>query len=106
MIVKHSDADPVSMLPGITRRTLSQGEALMLCEFSFDARVEIPVHTHPNEQVGYVAKGHVEMTIAGEKYELNQGDSYSAPSNVPHGAFTLEPTIIIDTFYPPREDYK
>jgi quercetin dioxygenase-like cupin family protein len=48
----------------------------------------------------------VEMTIGGEKHELHQGDSYYAPPNVPHGALTLEPSIIVDTFYPPREDYK
>jgi quercetin dioxygenase-like cupin family protein len=46
------------------------------------------------------------MTIDGEEYELKKGDSYAVPSNVPHGAFTLEPTIIEDAFYPPREDYR
>jgi quercetin dioxygenase-like cupin family protein len=106
MIVKHGDVEPVSTLPGITRRTLSLGESLMLCEFTFDAQVEVPIHTHPNEQVGYIATGHVEMTIAGKKFELKKGDSYSAPANIPHGAFTFEPTVIVDAFYPPREDYK
>jgi quercetin dioxygenase-like cupin family protein len=46
------------------------------------------------------------MIIDGEKTELMKGDSYSAPSNVPHGVFTLEPSKIVDTFYPPREDYQ
>jgi quercetin dioxygenase-like cupin family protein len=45
------------------------------------------------------------MTIAGQETELGKGDSYCAASNVPHGAYTLEPTVIIDTFAPPREDY-
>jgi quercetin dioxygenase-like cupin family protein len=106
MIKKNIDAMPVHVLPGLLRRTLAQSEKLMLCEFTFDTHVEVPIHTHPNEQVGYVAEGRVEMTIEGQKYELKKGDSYCAPSNVPHGAFTLEPTIIVDTFYPPREDYK
>ncbi len=102
----NKDAKPVTMLPGLTRRTLAQGKSLMLCEFKFDAHVEVPIHTHPHEQVGYVVEGHVEMTIGGEKFELRKGDSYFAPSNVPHGALTLEPSVIVDTFYPPREDYK
>jgi len=106
MIFMNKDAKPVNALPGLIRKTLAQSQSLMLCEFTFDANVEIPIHTHPHEQVGYVAKGRVEMIIDGKKYELKQGDSYCAPSNVPHGAHTLEPTIIVDTFYPPREDYR
>jgi len=106
MINLNKDAKTVNMLPGLTRKTLAQGQSMMICEFTFEAHVEIPVHSHPHEQVGYVAKGRVEMTIDGKKYELCKGDSYSAPSNVPHGALTLEPTVIVDTFCPPREDYQ
>lgn len=106
MIFLNKDAKSVNMLPGIIRKTLAQGQSLMLCEFKFDAHVEIPIHTHPHEQVGYLVEGHVEMTIGGVKYELKKGDSYYAPSDVPHGAFTLEPSVIVDTFYPPREDYR
>ena len=106
MNFQNKDAKPVKMLPGLTRKTLALGKSMMLCEFTFDAQVTIPVHSHPHEQVGYVVEGHVEMTIDGKKYELVKGDSYSAPSNVPHGAFTLEPSVIVDTFCPPREDYQ
>jgi quercetin dioxygenase-like cupin family protein len=106
MIYLNKDAAPINMLPGLVRRTLAQTKSVMLCEFTFDAHVEIPIHTHPHEQVGYIVKGRVEMTIDGQTLELKKGDSYSVPSNVPHGAFTLEPTIIVDAFYPPREDYK
>ena len=106
MILKSSDAKPVNMLPGLTRKTLAQSQTMMICEFKFDAQVTIPIHTHPHDQVGYLVEGHVEMTIDGEKYDLVKGDSYSAPSNVPHGVLTLEPSIIVDTFSPPREDYQ
>jgi quercetin dioxygenase-like cupin family protein len=106
MILLNKEAAPINMLPGLVRRSLAQTKSIMLCEFTFDAHVEIPLHTHPHEQVGYIVEGHVQMTIDGEKFELRNGDSYSAPSNVPHGAFTFEQTIIVDAFYPPREDYK
>jgi quercetin dioxygenase-like cupin family protein len=106
MIFLNKDAASINMLPGLVRRTLAQTESIMLCEFTFDVHVEIPIHTHPHEQVGYIVAGRVEMTIDGQKFEIKKGDSYSAPSNVPHGAFTLEPSIIVDAFYPPREDYK
>lgn len=106
MIVLNKEAKPVQALPGLVRRTLAQSENLMLCEFTFETNTEVPIHTHPHEQVGYIASGRTEMTIDGKKFELGKGDSYCAPPNVPHGAFTLEPTVIIDTFYPPREDYR
>lgn len=106
MINLNKDSVPIDVLPGLIRRTLAQTQSMMLCEFTFDTNVEVPIHTHPNEQVGYLVKGRVEMTIDGKKTELRQGDSYSAPASVPHGVFTLEPSVIVDTFFPPREDYK
>lgn len=105
MITYHNATNPVNMLPGLIRRTLATSQNMMLCEFTFEAGVIIPMHSHPHEQVGYVVKGRVEMTIAGQTQTLTTGDSYCAPSDVPHSALTREPTIIIDTFTPPREDY-
>ena len=106
MITYHADVAPIAALPGITRRTLATSDVLMLCEFTFAAQVRIPIHTHPHEQVGYVVYGRVEMTIDGQACILGPGDSYCAAGNIPHGALTLEPTMIIDTFTPPREDYR
>ena len=105
MITYRSATNPVTMLPGLIRRTLATSQKMMICEFTFEAGVRIPIHSHPHEQVGYVVVGCVEMTVADHTATLTAGDSYYAPSDVPHGALTLEPTIIIDTFTPPREDY-
>ncbi len=106
MIFPKQESKPVNMLPGLTRRTLAQTQNLMVCEFTFEGGVTIPIHSHPHEQVGYLVSGHMVMTIDGKKYELYKGDSYCAPSNIPHGAFSLEPSVIVDTFNPPREDYR
>jgi len=94
------------MLPGLVRRTLVTGPAMMLVEFTFQANVQVPTHAHPHEQVGYVASGRVRLTIDGQSHELTAGDTYCAPANIPHSALALEPSIVIDTFNPPREDYK
>jgi quercetin dioxygenase-like cupin family protein len=106
MILQHSQSTPVDMLPGISRRTLITTDKLMICEFKFVAGAEVPTHSHPHEQVGYVVSGKVVMTINGEDYELTSGDSYAAPSGIPHSARIVDETVIIDTFSPPREDYK
>lgn len=106
MIYRNTDATPVEMLPGLVRRTLADGESMMLCEFTFDAGVEVPNHSHPHEQVGYVVSGRLRMIVDGQSHDLGPGDSYHAPSNVPHGALTLEPSVMVDVFSPPREDYR
>jgi unsaturated pyranuronate lyase len=106
MIYLNKDAKPICVLPGLTRRTLALGQTMMVCEFIFDSHVSVPIHNHHHEQVGYIVEGRVEMSIDGKKFELLKGDTYVAPSNVPHGAYTLEPTVIVDTFCPPREDYQ
>ncbi len=106
MIFLNKNAVPIKVLPGLIRKTLAQGSSMMLCEFTFDAYVTIPTHTHPHEQVGYLVEGHVEMNIGGTKFMLQKGDAYCTPPNVPHGAYTLEPSVIVDTFCPPREDYR
>ena len=106
MIIQNKDSKPIRVLPGLTRRTLAQGQSMMVCEFIFEAHVTVPIHSHPHEQVGYIVEGRVEMSIAENKFDLLKGDSYVAPPNVPHGAYTLEPAVIVDTFCPPREDYR
>jgi quercetin dioxygenase-like cupin family protein len=106
MITLNKDAKPINSMPGVIRRTLATGESMMICEFTFEANTTIPIHSHPHEQVGYVVDGHVEMDIGGQKFALLKGDSYYAPSNVPHGAKMFMPTIIVDSFSPPREDYR
>jgi len=106
MIVKGTDRAPVKMLPGILRKTLVEGDKIMICEFTLERGAEIPVHTHPQEQAGYVASGRARLIIDGREFELGPGDTYHAASNVPHGAVILEPSVIVDSFCPPREDYR
>lgn len=96
----------MEMAPGLVRRTLVSGEALMICRFDLEVGVEIPSHTHPHDQAGYVARGRIRITVDGESRELGPGDSYSAGSSVPHSAVALEKSVVVDTFFPPREDYK
>ena len=106
MIYRYKDAQPVEMVPGLLRRTLITGKSMMICEFTLEKGVEIPAHAHPHEQVGYVASGKVRITVGDESTVLEQWDCYYAPSGVMHGAEVLEKAIVVDTFNPPREDYR
>lgn len=107
MFYQCADAARVQMAPGLIRRTLISGEKLMICRFDLDQGVEIPAHFHPHDQAGYVVSGLIRVTIDGEGLELSPGDSYCAPSGVLHSAQALEKTVVVvDTFSPPREDYR
>ena len=66
----------------------------------------LPQHKHPEEQTGYLVSGHMILVIEGERHELMPGDSWAIPGNVEHGAETLEDSVALEVFSPPREDYK
>ena len=84
MFYQYADAARVQMAPGLIRRTLISGETLMICRFDLDQGVEIPSHSHPHDQAGYVVSGLIRVTVDGEGLELGPGDSYCAPSGVLH----------------------
>lgn len=94
------------MAPGLIRRTLVSGDKLMICRFDLDLGVKIPSHAHPHDQAGYVVLGKIRITVDGKSCDLGPGDSYSASSGVLHSAIALEPSVVVDTFSPPREDYR
>ena len=103
--ISRADAQPVEMLPGLIRRTLAWGEKALMCEFTAEEGVIIPMHSHPHEQVGYVISGRVEFTVEDESYVARAGDSYAIPGHVEHAAHFLEPTVLVEVFSPVREEY-
>lgn len=103
---QYKDATSVQMAPGLIRRTLISGETLMICRFDLEGGVEIPGHSHPHYQAGYVVSGLIRVTVDGQSSTLGPGDSYCAPSGILHSAIALEKTVVVDTFSPPREDYR
>lgn len=106
MMFRYTDAVPVEMIPGLVRRNLAEGGSLMICEFILEKGVKIPPHSHPHEQIGYVASGKVRISVDGKSSDLGPGDCYFAPSGISHGALVLERAVVVDTFTPPREDYR
>ena len=94
------------MLPGLIRRTLVCSDNMMICRFDLDKGVKIPDHSHSHDQAGYVVSGKIRITVDGKSLDLGAGDSYSAPPNALHSAQALEASVVVDAFYPPRDDYR
>ena len=104
-IIKGDRAAPMEMAPGVLRRTLGHGEEMLLAEFTIAAGSEVPTHSHPHAQVGYVVSGRMRLTVGDEAHDLQAGDSYYIPGDVPHAATVPEDSLVVDVFCPPREDY-
>jgi quercetin dioxygenase-like cupin family protein len=67
----------------------------------------VPVHSHPHEQVGMVYSGRAILKIGDRERIAKKGDFYCIPANVPHSDRCIgdEPFVMLDVFYPLREDF-
>lgn len=102
----NEDKNPwIEIAPGIKRRTITSGATMYQMRAQLDAGSRLPEHSHPQEQIAHVVSGRIRMFVGGTAHELKSGDAIYLPGNVPHGVETLEDTVVIDTFSPPRNDY-
>jgi quercetin dioxygenase-like cupin family protein len=65
-----------------------------------------PVHSHPEEQWGYLLQGECVRIQDGEEVQMKIGDFWYTPSNVPHGVRVgASGALVMDIFSPPRDAY-
>ena len=105
MFKPNKDATPLEMLPGVVRRTLCSGDRVTLCEFTLEKGAVVPLHTHEDEQAGYVMRGRMLFKIGDEEREVVAGYGYVVPGNVPHMVTVLEDGMVVEVFSPPRKEY-
>ena len=90
-------------------RTVTYLENLMVvvCDFTNGPALSPdPPHSHPHEQITYVAEGELIFFKSGKGIHLSKGDVITIPSGVPHCIQTLSGYVrLIDTFSPIRKDY-
>jgi quercetin dioxygenase-like cupin family protein len=48
------------------------------------------VHQHPQEQIVYMLKGHMQVTTEGHETVIGPGQAALFPSNSPHGTLMLD----------------
>jgi quercetin dioxygenase-like cupin family protein len=72
-----------------------------------EPNLQVPEHRHENEQLGFVLRGKITMTVGGESRTLEVGETYSIPGNTPHAAATgSEGATVVDVFSPVRSDWE
>src|SRR5438309_12124275 len=101
-----ADVPPARIWDGVLARVVN-GERVTVGFVDLDPGVLVPEHRHENEQVGFVQRGSVTMTIAGQSQELGVGETYSIAGGVPHSARAgADGASVVDVFAPVREDWK
>lgn len=104
-VVPFDESCGVRLAAGVMRRHV-HGEQGTIAVFEFETGAKIPLHHHPNEQITYILKGAVDVTVAGVKHRVSAGELIVLPPNVPHSFEALEPTTDLDFFSPPRADWE
>lgn len=106
--LKYADAEKETI--GEKRvRYLTHTDNVMMVVIDFDdgpTDEPDPPHSHPHEQVSYVADGKVIFFLDGEPTELGPGDMFTVPPDVPHTVQLLTKHVrLVDTFTPLRQDF-
>jgi len=90
-------------------RTIAHLENLMIvvCDFKNGPMDNPdPPHSHPHEQIAYVAKGELLFFRGEEELHLKEGDIVTIPSGLPHYIKTISKHVrLVDTFNPVRKDF-
>ena len=105
MFRTQDSRDYLKPVPGVEQKTLVYGEKTLMTEFVLKAGADIPSHSHPHEQSGYLVKGHIRLSIGKDIHDVHPGDAWCIPGGVAHGARTIEDAVAVEVFSPVREDY-
>jgi len=100
-----ADVRPFSPLAGFQMQAVIGG-AMMANWVRIEPNQLMPRHQHPQEQLGIMLEGTLELTIGDETRVLKPGHAYTIPGDVPHHARTMDDgCLVLDIFSPAREDY-
>lgn len=104
--VKNAELQAVNQRPGLTRRTMTYNEDIMMCMFEEEQGFTLELHTHEAVQSGYMISGKVKFFKEDGSYIIVEpGDSYTFDSMEAHGSECLEHAVFIECFTPMRREY-
>jgi unsaturated pyranuronate lyase len=95
----------VEALNPLLGRHFVVGQNIMLARVLLKKGCIVPEHSHPNEQLTFIAEGALKFWIDGKIIVVNAGEVLTIPPNMPHKAEALEDTVDFDVFNPPRADW-
>lgn len=98
---------PVLLMRGeAVRSRRVEGERITLAVFELDPGATVPMHDHPQEQIGICLSGSIRFRVGDEERELLPGGTWRIGSGVPHEATAgAGGAIAIEVFSPIRDDW-
>ncbi|MBW1782811.1 MAG: cupin domain-containing protein [Deltaproteobacteria bacterium] len=105
MFYKKNNTGYKTLAEGVQLKTLVHGEKTHLCEFRIQKGSQVPEHSHPHEQSGYLISGRIKFILKDEAFEAEPGDSWCVPGDDVHAAEVLEDSVMVEVFCPVRQDY-
>jgi quercetin dioxygenase-like cupin family protein len=94
--------------PGRERR-IAHLENLMVVVYDFSdgpMKSPEPPHSHPHEQITYVAAGELKLFKNNKEFYLREGDVITIKPNVSHCIQTLSKHVkLVDSFNPIRQEF-
>ncbi len=107
--INPDEAPQLLQMAGLETKILTglKGEKMMMVLNSTLPGHSVPMHSHPHEQIGIVYAGKAKLMIGDEERIVEKGDFYCIPGGVEHTDTTIgdEPFVMLDIFYPVREDF-
>ena len=83
--------DQIDYQPGqVVSKTLVQNDKVSVTLFSFDQGEEISTHASGGDAMGTVLEGCGRLTVGGEVFLLNEGETLIMPKDIPHGVYGEE----------------
>ena len=105
MFTPSSSSGYRDILPGIRFKALASGAKTLFAEFHLGKGANLPRHSHPHEQTGYLISGSIQLTIGDKSFDVRPGDCWCIEGGVEHQAVILEDSVAIEVFSPVREEY-
>jgi quercetin dioxygenase-like cupin family protein len=105
MFWKKNGEDYSVVAEGIGRKTLVHGERTLMTEFLLAEGANILLHSHPEEQTGYLVAGLMRLSIGSESREMFTGDNWAIPAVVEHRLAILEDSMALEVFSTIRMDF-
>lgn len=107
-ILKYDETPGERIREGAERRIGHTDNLMIVVVDFYDGPTDRPdpPHSHPHEQVCYVAQGEILFVMGDQQIRLVPGDSFLVPSGEPHSIQQLtEHVRLVDCFTPIREDF-
>ena len=106
-MIHHQDVAQLELASGYCH-VVAVGEGLMLCRNEEAAGAISHGHRHPEEEMGFVISGTVELRVGDsrERVLLTAGTLFRVAPNEYHESTVMQDAVTIDAFAPPRPEYR